>query len=1122
MKMFNKLSCKNFFIATFLLVTLPMGAANTSGEDVSEKIVMQDTNPNKEHYFSNRRALVGPGCMINSVGDGVKVLKGVKNLQNLCNDDLNDYAELPGLADVVVGGSPVISVKDNMHYYAGGTVAGFAICAKSDASILTLNLADFYKIQFLKDGENVGKLQDISTGKSITGLGLSLLTFPGSDQVDKLYMATAPGDFDEIKLVQCGVNAKLGDVVNLRYAFVGDAREYTITSNKDNGMEKYAQEQGRKKFTVEAHGEKPTSPTLGLEVSRGDVIDEDLKNGYAAVVGAVFPVSTPVTVVAIPTDGKEAFPKGTEVGFKYNGFNLANLSVGSGVDLTLYNKENKEIGTYSLSSTVLGLGVIEVSKDGELVMKAPADFSAAKIFFKGIGIRVGGTSVNYAFVRLAPDAATHHCAINATSSRDVSGEYNAFTLQHNEAVKVEWSIVKQPEGSNITLNPATGEVTNISISGKYVFKAQALEDDCYEYTTVNYAPVALAQNSGENILVNKEGEQPKFVLSDKSGGGVLTIFNDMQNESAILTPTLNDYAYREPGVQLIENHGLIGIKTADGSSFSESLAGSARAAFNGKMKAGFVVSAKATGLGADVFKFYNVKLFYKGKEIEGKVTTHWDAISAGLIGSEQTRKMRLSVDVPAGCLFDEIVLYNTGLLSADLAQLNIYYAYVADAETDNAATNMLYDAEVVSTQTTNASIDFANSTVFQTVNVGNGFDNLSNLIDNDKKFTTAYKLPKILTVGTGATIAVNIGKIVDKGQNLIMVTSDPATLLGLGLGTGIKMETYLNGKPKETVKSWKVLGADVIGGKGDGYAVLETQEPFDQVRITSAYVANLLDPVEIKGFALRTDKNDDGTVNTQSDVLILNEDVKLNETKAYTKAKMLLRRTFTKNADGTKGWNSIILPVDMTAAQVIEAFGEGTQVAKFNDLDENWIKFETVDVAGEGVVLQKNTPYIIFPTKEAISNCEYTINGKTETLAGPVYVAEGINYEDQTAHIENSVEGSLLNNMTFFGSYDNNTAVSADSYMFSKGNLVHTNKPHTIKAYRCWLKENTPSGKMLQLSLNNNNIGNTTGIQIVEENKRNTNSGIYNMEGMRMNTNNVNELSKGVYIVNNKTVVITK
>ena len=112
--------------------------------------------------------------------------------------------------------------------------------------------------------------------------------------------------------------------------------------------------------------------------------------------------------------------------------------------------------------------------------------------------------------------------------------------------------------------------------------------------------------------------------------------------------------------------------------------------------------------------------------------------------------------------------------------------------------------------------------------------------------------------------------------------------------------------------------------------------------------------------------------------------------------------------------------------------------------------------------------------------------------------------------------------MTYTGSYSRPPAVSKDSYMFSKGDLVHTNKDHNIKAYRCWLKEDVPSGRMLMFSLNGNGMGGTTGIQIIEENKHNTNTGIYNMEGMRMNTNNVNELSKGVYIVNNKVVVVTK
>ena len=93
--------------------------------------------------------------------------------------------------------------------------------------------------------------------------------------------------------------------------------------------------------------------------------------------------------------------------------------------------------------------------------------------------------------------------------------------------------------------------------------------------------------------------------------------------------------------------------------------------------------------------------------------------------------MRLSVDVPEGCQFDEMVLYSTGVLSADLDQLNIYYAYVSDATSDNATTNMLYGAEVVSTENTNASIDFANTKMFQVAGIGNGYNELANLIDDD-------------------------------------------------------------------------------------------------------------------------------------------------------------------------------------------------------------------------------------------------------------------------------------------------------------------------------------------------------------------------------------------------------
>lgn len=1108
MKFFRKIC----FVATLLLFALPMVAATIDGGGKIEKKVWQDSDPNnKENYFNNRRALVGPGCMINSIGDGVKVVSGTANLQNLCNDDLDDYATIPALANVTVVGNPIISVKDNQHYYAGGTEAGFVICAKSDASILALDLAKFYKIQFLKDGETVGELQKISTGKSVTGLGLSLLTIPGSGQVNKLYTAKAPANFDEIMLVQCGVDAKVLSAINIKYAFVGKAREYTITNNKENGISKYAEEQGRKTFTLDAQGLKPTH-TFGDLLNYDNLIDEDLKNSFT--VSAVLKVgsSLPVTVVAKPSDGKEAFPTGTEVGFKYNSTTVLDLAVGDGATLVLFDKDNKEIDSYPISGKVLGLNVIKASKDGEVVLRAPKDFSAVKLVFPGVlDLKLGADKVNYAFVRMAPDAASHHCQINITSSRDVPGSVSQFQLQHNKNIDVTWTVQSYPEGAaDVEVVPTSGLVSNLSLPGKYVFRATAA-DGCYEETTLNYAPKYVAEEHGVDILVNKEGEKPKYVLSDKFGGSLIQIFDGMMNRSAILTPSLNDFTYRDPGVSLVDNVGLVGIKTADGSNFADGLNGNTRA-FNGKMKVGFVVSAKATGLDANVLNLYNIKLYNKGKEVTGDVTTHWDAISAGLIGKEETRKMCLSVEVPAGCAFDEVVLYRSGVLSADLSQLNIYYAYVADAEADNATTNPIYGAQVVSTNNTNASIDFANTKMFSVANIGNGYDKLGNLIDDS--MDTYLTLPLGVNLG-GATISVNMGKVIDKGQQLVMVTRKLALGLGVSLGEGLKLTTYLDGEEQEELTNWKVLGADVIGSKGDSYAVLNPTKSFNQVRITPVDVVSALKNIQIKGFALRTDMNDDGTLNGD-DLLVLDEDKTLTVTKSYKNARMLLHRTFTKSADNDKkGWNSIILPVNMTAAQVVEAFGKDTQLAEFDRLENNWIKFSTVHVAADGVLLHKNTPYIIYPTKEP-GNYSYTIDGVTQIFDDHVYVANGINYDDQTSNLTHTVNGT---GMTYTGSYSNPTAVSKNSYMFSKGNLVHTNKDHTVKAYRCWLKEDAPSGEMLMFSLDGNGLDGTTGIHVIEENKQNTNTGIYNLGGVRMNTNNIDKLPKGVYVVNNKVVV---
>lgn len=1125
MKYLKSLTLKMYVIAAALLLASPAVAVNSNGRGTKVKTVYQDTDPSATNYFNNRRALVGPGCTVNSVGAGVSVASGLKNLQNLCNDDLDDYATIPALVGATVVANPIISVKDNQHYYAGGTEAGFVICAESDASILSLDLAKFYKIQFLKDGETVGDLQSISTGKSVTGLGLSLLTIPGSDQVNKLYMAKAPGNFDEIKLVQCGVNAKLGNAINIKYAFVGKAREYTITNNPDNGIAKYALDYNRGNFTLDAK-----STGLGA-FTDSKVIDADLTNGFDLallnVLNLVEVGARPLKVIANCKDKNEAFPKGTEVGFKYNTFSVVDLDAGGGIKFTFYNKDGKEIkdGSFLISSTVLKLGVVE-NKMVESTMKAPSDFSAVKFEIVGLNAKLAADQrLYYAFVRMAPDLATHHCAIEANSSRDVCGCENEFQLTHNASVPVTWSLVSQPADSNISLDAQTGKVTNIYVPGDYTFMAKAA-DGCTETTTIHYAPYYNSAEHGVTLLVNNKNEADKYALSDKKGGSLIQIFGGTENANAILTSDLTDFVSTKPGVKIANNTGIVGVKSVDGSNLAKNVA------TDHKMKVGFVVSSTATGLSAKALELYNIQLLKNGNKVYGDATTHWNGISAGLIGSEKTEKGRLSIDVPAGTDFDEIVLYSSGVLSADLDKLNVYYAYVSDETMENAANNALYGAEIVSVDNTDASIDLAKTNFASVATIGSGLTNISNLIDNDMNTYMTFPLGVDLN---GAAVMVNVGKIVNQqqnnvtraaaaeqnkqGQKIVLATNQLTLGLGVDLIKVLKVSTYLDDaeEPQEVLTDWKVLGADVIGTGGKGYVSLVTTKPFNKLKIEQVKPVSVANTLQIGGIALTSNINEDGTsTDCPEEYLVLDEDETLDDNRSLTKATMVFHRTFTRGE-----WNSLILPVDMTADQVTAAFGADAKIARFNRLKDNWIYFSPVEPDADGNILKANIPYIIHPTRLPDSvNRNYNVgSGKKKHIDGPVYTVTGIYYGGQPTEMKCEDTGSSTNTgMTHYGSYVYRQEVPAKSYMLSKGAMVHTSKVHKVKSYRSWLEETTPSEKTLQLIVSDSD-NSTTGIKVIEEAPQNANA-VYNVNGMRMNSSNTDNLPKGVYIINNKKVVI--
>lgn len=1122
MKYLKSLTLKMCVIAAALLLASPAVAANSNGRGTKVKTVYQDTDPSATNYLKNRRALVGPGCTVNSVGDGVKVLSGVKNLQNICNDDLDDYAEFIGLADAAVAGAPVFSVKDNQHYYAGGMEAGFTICANSKSGLLSLDLASFFKIQFLKDGEEVGGLCDIENAKNVTGIGLSLITIPGSDLITKSFIAKAPGDFDEIKLVRLGVVADALATFNVKYAFVGSAREYTITNNKENGISKYATDFGRREIKLET---KETSPS-GIDPINGDnVINEDLKDSYDLIYNLLL-VATPrpITVVSKPSDNKETFPAGTEVGFKYNSKSLLSVDVAGAVLITLYDKDgNKVGGPYNVSLSVLKLGLLEFNDGVEAVVKSPVPFSSAKIELQGLKVlKLGAETVNYAFVRMAPDLATHHCPIEATASHNVCGCENEYQLQHSDKVSnITWSIVSQPDDSNISLDAQTGKVSNIYVPGDYTFMATA-KDGCSETTTIHYAPYYSPAEHGVTLLVNNKNETEKYALSDNKGGSLIQIFGGTENANKILTSDLTDFASTKPDVEIATNTDIIGVKSVDGSNLAKNVA------TDHAMKVGFVVSSTATGLSADVLKFYNIQLLKNGNKVEGGVTTHWNGISAGLIGSEKTEKGRLSINVPAGTDFDEIVLYSSGLLGADLDKLNVYYAYVSDETMENTANNALYGAEIVSVDNTDASIDLAKTNFASVATIGSGLTNISNLIDNDMNTYMTFPLGVELN---GAAVMVNVGKIVNQqqnnvtrataaeqnkqGQKIVLATNQLTLGLGVDLIKVLKVSTYLDDaeEPQEVLTDWKVLGADVIGTGGKGYVSLVTTKPFNKLKIEQVNTVKVANTLQIGGIALTSNINEDGTsTDCPEEFLVLDEDETLDDNRSLNNATMVFHRTFT-----TGKWNSLILPVDMTADQVKAAFGEKAKIARFNRLEDKWIYF---DMQAENNLL-KNVPYIIKPTKEPTAvNRTYNVGGeKTKHINGLVYTVTGIAYDNQTATLQHE-DTKNTNGMKHYGSYENPTCVPADSYILHRsGDMAHTAVEHkNIKSYRTWLRETTPSGETLQMRVEQND-GPSTGIKVIEETANNANA-VYNVNGMRMNSSNTNNLPKGVYIINNKKVVI--
>lgn len=1103
-------------------------------------------NPtDSRQVLKTRMALVGHNCMVSRFPDGVAVGTGVKGLSNLCDENLENYCDLPGVADVsLLYGSPIVAVKDMKHYFDKDTKAGFKISVES--SVLKLNvLENSYHIYFYKDGKFLKDSKIEQRGFSVLNLAVGDIGLGST--MDIVAQEQPTEDYDEIALVgQSGLNVSAVKGLKIYYAFVGDG-EYTLTKSAIKKYDSY--------FNTNIQLTPKTSDALAKNLT-----DDDTSNGSALGIIASVGLGYAQVVAKDNNSTGETFPEGTEAGFVYTITSL--LSVADTPVLTLLDRNGNKIYEKALSTQVLSLDLGGGKR--KISIKAPCAFSGIKIQVEGLKFGVVSTA-QYAFVIPKPITAGHQCTMSPTATLDICSCEEKYVLNWDKKnyPQASWEMVSSTD-NNVTFD-AANYTLDFSKSKAYLegngAKATVVmkltnTDNCSQQITINYGGNNQPVEKKEMALVNTDPAKPAYELGDGNSYG-LNILSIVKNSANIISSKLNSFASYFGGVSIGESY-LCSVKKTEGMISDGSKA----------IQAGFVVTAKGSALTADVLKLMNVKIYYQGKEVGHQINTA--AIAAKLIGSEDTHKLRYSIKVPAGTQFDEIRLYSDGLLGAKLSVMNIYYAYTAD---ENAILDDPTEgAEIVSFDNNGASINADRTQSAGVLKAGNGMKDLTNSIDGSLETCTTF--PMGVGAGEGSILAVKLGVTATRNKQLVVVVNQAALGVGVDLGSGIVVKTYKKkeaaadpakaykadeqgseGSQKtddsdvvQTFSDWSILGANLITRGDKGFIVLTPTKDYDEVSITQGAAVQIAEGLKVYGILLRNDADGDGTPDTEMPSedckhdIVFDEDVHISD-KSGKRYKQNLTMYFKRTFQPEK-WNSIVLPVNLTKAQFESAFGRTAKLSEarkvYQDEKSLVIGFKAVEetvVDGQTVYLRANKPYIIWvdqATVDAHKNKTWTTTD-AGSITGEIYMVDktqvdGVSYTYDEATALNPVSEPFpigegidaswgLTGLQFQASYEPTQSLAIGDYGWNEGNLYHLRKAHTMKGYRCWLTPTWASASQSQTTLSFGfGQGELTGVETAPSAEQQGELKIFNLQGQRIN--GLDGVQPGIYIVNGKKMVV--
>lgn len=1117
-KLFSKYY-NHVFRYVLLCICLCSGVADAASQDM-KKPVWQQTNPAGEHYLNGRRALAGDGCEVNMLVNTVDVGAWAKDLDNLVDEDLSNTASFPGGVTVDVGVAPVVSIRDMKNHYSAGTAAGFVI-ASAEGSLLSLDVIKAYAIQFYRDGEKLGDPVPVTEGQNAGALSLSLIKIPGSDDMTTTLSAEAPEEFDEVCLMPAGgVNLELIANTRVKYAFVGEAKQYNLV-NSTEGIQAFNKDFGTD-LVLEAESSDP--------INAKNLIDEDLENGShfaTLLVGGGNAI-----VKAIPRDnvagnnGTAPFKAGTVFGFHFaDATDILNIG---GKTISLYlGKKTDGSEVWSDKITVSG-EVLKLSlaggKSGNIEIRVNQDCYGAKLEQGSVGL--GGMEVQYAYVR-TPDAVSHRCDMRLSADAHICDTETTYKVTTAADIDVTYAITSQPEGANATID-SEGNISGMTVNGDYIVTATSVKDcHCTETVTIHRGMDDIEVSIDDKPLYNVSDEV--YTLSTETHGvsGALINIDDLSDPSNILNTQTGDYAQYTGGLGLAENVMITGVRTKDGNAIKEMMP-------DKKLKRiGFMVETRSEGLGLDALKFFCIRGFRNGQEVFNKPVEESNAVSLGLIGSSKAEKMRYSVIVPDDAEdIDEFQLWKEGVLNLTISKLNIFYAFAA--EEDNPATP-LAGVKVVSAET-GASLNIERMKNVNVLSVANVTHPLTNLIDND--LDTPLTLAKTVSAG-GAIYAVNLGRTYKRNTQVGFVLDNKTYTASIGAGKWMKITTYLNGEKQEEQKDWNVLGVSVIGFGDKRLVIMNTEKDFDEAGIEFSGVLDALDFIKVYGLFVRDDTDGDGVPdnideNSCQEDLILNEEIidEMKKGKDYDKARLLLHRTFNRGENiGDNLWSSIVLPVNLTGLQIRNAFGNDTRLAEVKGMEGDMLVFQKINIPAndDNPVIKAGVFYII----ETVRKPDYTktaddgwdkFSDGTPYNSGDIYYIDGVSYsmgdeDEPSAEYRNN---TATHSVQFFGTYNYDQTLPAGIYAFSGGKLWKITNSAKMKGFRFWIEETFGESALNHMPFKViAGDGATTYISDAAVDKMPLHGMVYDTAGHCVGTiGKLFDLPNGVYIVNGKRILI--